>query len=61
VTFPHWLLENFDVCVIKGATSIAREPMKLDFTKHIGFDASFMHSHLYDHVIALLCRLSFNW
>jgi hypothetical protein len=50
VTLLHWLLENFGVSVSMstpllsdstGAISIAHDPVKYEFTKHVGVDAHF--------------------
>jgi hypothetical protein len=50
VTWPRWLLEDFDVSISMptpllsdntGAISIARDPIKYELTKHIGVDAHF--------------------
>jgi hypothetical protein len=49
-TWLRWLLENFDVSVSMstpllsdstGAISIAHDPVKYEFTKHVGVDAHF--------------------
>jgi hypothetical protein len=36
-----------------GALSIARDPIKYELTKHIGFDAYYTRSQVQDGVIAL--------
>jgi hypothetical protein len=50
VTWLRWLLEDFGIFVcmptpllsdITGATSIARDPVKHELTKHISVDAHF--------------------
>lgn len=62
VTWLRWLLEDFGVSSTTptpllsdstGAISIVRDPMKHELTKHIGVDASFVHTAMQDQVLAL--------
>jgi len=62
VTWLRWLLEDFSVSVYVptplfadsiGATSIARDPVKHELTKHIGVDASYTRALVQDVVITL--------
>jgi hypothetical protein len=61
ITWLQWLLEDFGVFVsmptplLSGstyATSIARDPVKCELTKHIGIDAHF-HDHRFRMVLSL--------
>jgi hypothetical protein len=62
VTWLRWLLDNFGVSIFMStpllsnstlAISIARDPIKLELTKHIGVDVHFTRSHVQDGVVAL--------
>jgi hypothetical protein len=62
VTWLRWLLEDFGVSISApthllsdstGAISIARDPVKHELTKHIGFDASYMRSQVQNQIVAL--------
>jgi hypothetical protein len=62
VTWLRWLLEDFGVLATAptplssdstGAISIARDPVKHKFTKHIGVDASYIRSQVHDQVVSL--------
>jgi hypothetical protein len=62
VTWLRWLLANFGVSVTTPTTllsdstsaiSIARDPVKHELTKHIGFDAFYVRAEVQDQVIAL--------
>jgi hypothetical protein len=62
VTWLRWLLEDFGVSVSlptpllsdsTGAISIAREPVKHEFTKHVGVDAHFTRSQVQDGFVTL--------
>jgi hypothetical protein len=62
VTWLRWLLEDFGVSVSMstpllsdstGAISIAHDPAKHEFTKHIGVDAHFTRSQVQNGVVAL--------
>jgi hypothetical protein len=62
VTWLRWLLKDFGVSVFMstpllsdstGAINIARDPVKHEFTKHIGVDAHFTRSQVQDGVVAL--------
>jgi hypothetical protein len=65
VIWLQWLLEDFGISVSiptplllysTGAISIARDPVKHEFTKHIGVDAHFTRSQVQDSVVC--CRSS---
>jgi hypothetical protein len=62
VTWLQWLLENFGDSVsmptpfLSDSTEtiiIARDPIKHEFTEHIGVDAHFTRSLIHDDVVAL--------
>lgn len=62
VTWLRWLLEDFGVSSTTPtpllldstcAINIARDPVKHELTKHIGVDASFVHTAMQDQVLAL--------
>jgi hypothetical protein len=62
VTWLRWLLADFGVSVTTPtpflsdstyAISIARDPVKHEFTKHIGVDAFYTRTKVQDQVIAL--------
>jgi hypothetical protein len=62
VTWLRWLLEDFGVSISMstlllsdstGAISIARDPVKHEFTKYISVDAHFTWSQVQDGVVAL--------
>jgi hypothetical protein len=62
VTWLRWLLKDFGVSIFMstpllsdstGAINIARDPVKHEFTKHIGVDAHFTRSQVRDGVVAL--------
>jgi hypothetical protein len=62
VTWLRWLLKDFGVSIFMstpllsdstGAINIARDPVKHEFTKHIGVDAHFTRSQVQDGVVAL--------
>lgn len=57
VTWLRWLLKDFYVMHSAptphsidsiSVINVARDPMKHEFTKHIGVDASYMRSHVHD-------------
>jgi hypothetical protein len=62
VTWLQWLLDDFGVSVSMPtpllsnstcAISIAHDPVNYELTKHIGVDAHFTRSHVYDGVVVL--------
>ena len=62
VTWLRWLLEDFGVSVSAltpllsdstWAISITTNSVKHELTKHIGVDASYMRTQVYDQVVAL--------
>jgi len=61
VTWLRWLLQDLLLLLLHrllflpqyGAIIIVCDPIKHELSKHIGFDASFMRSHVQDQVIAL--------
>jgi hypothetical protein len=62
VTKLWWLLEDFSISVFMStpllydsirAISIARDPVKYEFTNHIGVDAYYTRSHVHNSITAL--------
>jgi hypothetical protein len=70
VTWLRWLLEDFGVSVSIptpllsdsiGAIGIAHDPLKYEFTKHIGVDDHFTRSQVQDGIILVKICKTYVW